>query len=268
MRRNLKFIVLLLGLVLIFSAGFLAGNVEKRQVLSQNSNILPSKAPTVSSTSSTNPSLGPLYPVLKVVDGDTIDVSIDGRSKAVRLIGIDTPEAVDPRKPVQCFGNEASAQAKKILTGKSVYLQSDPSQGDLDKYKRLLRYVFLQDGTNFNQMMIAQGFAHEYTYNLPYKYQTQFKFAEREAREKELGLWSPAACNGNTSSPSSFNQSPTPEGQANTSDYKPTGTYACDCSKLCSKISTCDEAYYQLKNCGCSARDSDGDGVPCETLCR
>jgi micrococcal nuclease len=66
--------------------------------------------------------------VTKVVDGDTIWVDHDGRRMKIRMIGLDTPESVDPRKPVQCFALEASAQAKTILGGQSVYLETDPSQ--------------------------------------------------------------------------------------------------------------------------------------------
>ena len=57
-----------------------------------------------------------LYAVLKVVDGDTIHIDIDGKKETVRLIGINTPETVDPRRPVECFGKEASNKASEILT--------------------------------------------------------------------------------------------------------------------------------------------------------
>jgi hypothetical protein len=116
--------------------------------------------------------------------------------------------------------------------------------------------------------MISQGFAHEYTYNLPYKYQSEFKSAQNSAMSKNLGLWSPDTCSGNTGSPATQITQETPAPTVAGSSYKPTGTYVCNCSKLCSQIATCDEAYYQLQNCGCSARDSDGDGIPCETVCR
>ena len=137
------------------------------------------------------------FKVVKVVDGDTIDVEIDGKIERLRLIGIDTPETVDPRKPVQCFGIEASKAAKELLFGKFVSLENDESQGERDKYKRLLRYVFLPDGTNFNLYMIAEGYAHEYTYDEPYKYQADFKQAEIDARNQNKGLWSPTTCSGN-----------------------------------------------------------------------
>ena len=137
------------------------------------------------------------YRVVKVVDGDTLDVEIDGKIERLRLIGIDTPETVDPRKSVQCFGREASNKAKELLSGQFVNLESDETQGERDKYKRLLRYVFLPDGTNFNLYMIAEGYAHEYTYDEPYKYQSEFKQAEIDARESSKGLWAPSTCSGN-----------------------------------------------------------------------
>lgn len=140
-----------------------------------------------------------LYEVQRVIDGDTIAVSIDGKEEKLRLIGIDTPETVDPRKPVQCFGREASDKAKEILSDKMVRLESDSTQSNRDKYQRLLRYVFLEDGTFFNKLMIEEGYAHEYTYQSnPYKYQAEFMEAEKQARENNRGLWSPDTCNGDT----------------------------------------------------------------------
>lgn len=142
-----------------------------------------------------NPAIGKAYEVARVVDGDTIDVSIDGKVERLRLIGINTPETVDPRKPVECFGTEASNKAKTLLSGKKVILESDSSQGERDKYDRLLRYVFLEDGTSFNLLMVKEGYAYEYTYDLPYKYQTSFKQAQKEAEVNKAGLWGDT-CNG------------------------------------------------------------------------
>ena len=81
------------------------------------------------------------FTVVKVVDGDTIHVDANGQRLKIRMIGLDTLETVDPRKPVQCFGREASAQAKTILGGQSVYLETDPSQDTIDKYGRTLAYL-------------------------------------------------------------------------------------------------------------------------------
>lgn len=134
------------------------------------------------------------YLVSKVVDGDTLDVSIDGVITRIRLIGIDTPEVVDPRKPVECFGKEASEKMKELVFGKKVRLKSDSSQGDKDKYGRLLRYIFTEDNANINLQMIIGGYAYEYTYLVPYQYQASFKKAEKEAKDNGRGLWSSDAC--------------------------------------------------------------------------
>ncbi len=136
--------------------------------------------------------------VLKVVDGDTLDVQVNGQSQRIRLIGVDTPEVVDPRKPVQCFGQQASNRTHQLADNQIVTLQSDPTQDDSDKYGRLLRYVFLSDGQMLNQLLIAQGYAHEYTYQVPYQYQAEFKQAQKDAEQKQLGLWSPDTCKGKT----------------------------------------------------------------------
>lgn len=134
------------------------------------------------------------YTVTKVVDGDTIDVTLNGVTERVRLIGIDTPETVDPRKPLQCFGKEASDKAGQILQNKEVELKDDPTQADKDSFGRLLRYVFLKDGLFFNKYMIEEGYAFEYTYRTPYKYQQEFRDAQKYAEENKRGLWAENAC--------------------------------------------------------------------------
>ena len=136
------------------------------------------------------------YFVTRVVDGDTIEVNNDIK---IRLIGVDTPETVDPNKPVQCYGPEASAIAKKKLFNQNVTLEADDSQGDKDKYDRLLRYVIMGDGTNFNEWLIENGYGHEYTYDKAYKYQDTFKAAEVKAKDDKAGLWADNACNDTTS---------------------------------------------------------------------
>lgn len=196
--------------------------------------------------------------VNSVIDGDTIQVVIDSKKETLRLIGIDTPETVDPRKPVQCFGKEASAKAKSLLSGKSIRLESDPTQGERDKYQRLLRYVFLEDGTNFNKLMISEGYAHEYTYNTPYKYQAEFKQAQREAEANKVGLWADNAC-----------PTGTPQPSTQTSGTSPTtaGGFTCAGKTTCGQMASCAEAQFYLNTCGVSRLDGDKDGVPCESLC-
>ena len=209
MKRKLLYI--LGGIIVLFIIFMIIGifapepGKDAVQKIEQNKNIS-TLVNTESATTEASP-VSPAqktYDVMRVVDGDTIDVSIDGEIERIRLIGINTPETVDPRKIVECFGVEASNKAKTLLTGKKMSLENDSSQGERDKYNRLLRYVFLEDGTNFNLLMVQEGYAYEYTYDLPYKYQTEFKNAQKQAEENKAGLWSPSACNGetNTSSPS------------------------------------------------------------------
>lgn len=132
------------------------------------------------------------YRIERIVDGDTIKVNIDGKIESVRLIGIDTPEInVTPK---QCFALEAKSEAEKMLSGKNVILKNDASQSDRDKYNRLLRYVYIGDQF-YNRYMVAEGFAHEYTYaNNLYQFQSEFKSAESEARANKKGLWAANAC--------------------------------------------------------------------------
>lgn len=160
------------------------------------SNVLISNQTAVVSNSDLQPSLVPNeYSVSRVVDGDTIVVNINGQEEKVRLIGVDTPETVDPRKPIQCFGREASDFVKNMLTGKSVRLESDPSQSDRDKYGRFLRYVYLGD-VLVNEEIISSGYGYEYTYHVPYKFQKEFKASQAFAQAGKIGLWSPNTCNG------------------------------------------------------------------------
>lgn len=204
-----------------------------------------------------------LYSVVKVIDGDTIAVKINGVNEVLRLIGINTPETVDPREPVECFGQEASNKAKELLNGERVGLENDSAQGERDKYDRLLRYVFLEDGTNFNKLMISEGYAYEYAYSVPCKYQNEFKQAEQFARENKRGFWADGACD-------NYN----PEKSANNEDEAATIT-ECNCSGNiynCSDYSTRAEAQAAhdccVKKVGSDVHklDMDGDGVACESL--
>lgn len=181
--------------------------VDAPQVQTTETNVVENTQPEVvtttpkttstqpASTQPSTPSQG--YKVTEVVDGDTIKVSMNGSIETLRIIGLDTPETLDPRKPVQCFGKEASNKAKSLLTGKTVTLEADSTQGERDKYGRLLRYIFL-DGIDYGKMMISEGYAHEYTYKLPYKYQTAYKAAQASAEANKLGFWAPNSCNGTT----------------------------------------------------------------------
>jgi micrococcal nuclease len=126
--------------------------------------------------------------VVRVVDGDTIKVKIGRRTETVRLIGIDTPETVDPRRPVEYFGRKASAFVKRMADGEQVQLEPDPECSNRDKYRRLLRYVYLDDGTLLNAAIIAQGYGFAYT-KYPFSRMEEFRRLERAARTKGRGLW-------------------------------------------------------------------------------
>src|SRR3990172_3375325 len=118
--------------------------------------------------------------VISVVDGDTIHVLIDGQRYTVRYIGIDTPETVDPRRPVGCFGAEASAENKRLVEGKTVGLERDVSE--TDRFGRLLRYVYVGDGM-VNETLVRRCYAQASTFPPDVKYQERFLAAQREARE-------------------------------------------------------------------------------------
>ncbi len=122
--------------------------------------------------------------VTRVVDGDTIEVG----GQKVRYIGVNTPETVDPRRPVQCFGHEASEFNKSLVEGRAVRLVRDISE--TDKYGRLLRYVYLEDGTFVNLALVSGGYAQVNTYPPDVAHAREFQSAQTEARAAGRGLWS------------------------------------------------------------------------------
>lgn len=138
------------------------------------------------------------YEVTRIVDGDTIEVKRSGESIKVRLLGINTPESVGDRAH-ECFGKEASSYASSILKNQIVKLETDDSQDKYDKYGRLLAYVYLLDNQMANRKLIAEGYAYEYTYDAPYKYQEDFKALQSFAKRETRGLWARDTCNGEKS---------------------------------------------------------------------
>lgn len=137
------------------------------------------------------------FTVDKVVDGDTIHV-LYGTSTIykIRILGINTPETVDPRKPVECFGKEASLHMKEILPrGTYVHLIADSSQNEIDKYGRLLRYVEIGTSTDIGLSMIRDGYAYQYLFKNSYQRYGRYVRAEKQARDEKKGLWG-SLCNG------------------------------------------------------------------------
>lgn len=140
--------------------------------------------------------VGTYYKVERVVDGDTLKIKMGDNVESVRLIGINTPESVDPRRKVECFGKEAGERMKELANGEIVRLEYDESQGYRDTYDRILAYVYLEDGQMLNRKMIAEGYAYEYTYLTPYLYQKEFRKLQTLAKSGEKGLWASSSCNG------------------------------------------------------------------------
>ena len=133
---------------------------------------------------------GDLAVVQRVVDGDTFIAVIGARRFRVRLIGVDTPETVKPRTPVQCYGPEASAYAKLSLRAKQVRLVYDVDR--YDRYGRTLAYVYLGK-TFFNLTLVQQGFAVVDTVPPDIAHAAEFVVAQRTARARRLGLWKTCA---------------------------------------------------------------------------
>lgn len=128
--------------------------------------------------------------VTRVVDGDTFEVTTDGGSEKVRVLGIDTPERQD------CGYAAASDAAAALLRGATVALTPDPTQDDRDRYGRVLRYVTLPDGTDLGKRVIGDGFAREYTFDRAYARQDDYRAAQQDAAGAGRGLWNAATCGG------------------------------------------------------------------------
>lgn len=144
--------------------------------------------PIKSDLKTSEPTVSALYPVTRVIDGDTIEVEIDGTAEKIRLIGIDTPESVHPDQDRNVpYGSIASAFTKEQLSGQSVGLEFDVQERD--KYGRLLAYVYL-GGKMFNEILLEQGHAVVSTYPPNVKYVEQFTQLQQQAREQGVGLWS------------------------------------------------------------------------------
>jgi micrococcal nuclease len=124
--------------------------------------------------------------VIRVVDGDTLEVNLQGTKEKVRLIGVDTPETVHPTIGEEPYGREASNFTKEKLTGQKVVLEFDVEERD--RYGRLLAYVWL-DGEMFNEVLLSEGYAQIATYPPNVRYVERFQAAQQEAREAERGLW-------------------------------------------------------------------------------
>ncbi|MYL50089.1 nuclease [Halobacillus litoralis] len=207
--------------------------------------------------------------VTNVVDGDTIDIQINGKEERVRLLLVDTPETVHPDKPVQPFGPEASDYAKEKLSGKDVRFEYDGPKRD--HYDRLLGYVWI-NGENFNQQLLEKGFArYAYEYDPPYVHSASMKNAETRAIQEEKGIWS---IDGYVTDEgfregesSSVEETPASSTYAGGLPYDPQGP-----DRDCGDFSSQEEAQAFYEAAGGPAQDPhrldghDQDGLVCESL--
>lgn len=130
--------------------------------------------------------------VVRVVDGDTIIVRLDGREERLRYIGIDAPESVQPDMPIECYGPESSDENMRLVDGATVFLEADTEERD--RFDRLLRYVYISgpDGelVMVNRALVAGGFAEAGSFPPNERHSDSLFDAEREARVSGVGLWS------------------------------------------------------------------------------
>lgn len=139
--------------------------------------------------------------VLKVVDGDTIDIRDDFRGRLrVRILGIDTSETKKPGYTVGCWGPEATEFAKSTMVGQRVALVTDPTQHRTDRFGRTLAYLVRADGWDYSVEAARAGTAKSYVYGgVPVSRHDAIAAAEQEAKNAARGLWGPP-CLGNTAS--------------------------------------------------------------------
>ena len=181
-RRGLV-LVLLLVVLLAGCDGYLGGGGGQA-----------GKAPAELATSDAERASWPAPPkdavaakVQRVVDGDTLVAMVRSQRERVRVIGVDTPESVDPNRPDEPFGEEASDFAKHYLDGETVRLAGDAEPRD--RYGRMLAYVWLRDGTFWNALLAAEGYAQQLTIPPNVTYAGLFRRLVGEARRNDRGLW-------------------------------------------------------------------------------
>ena len=133
--------------------------------------------------------------VMRIIDGDTFEAMVDGQVEKIRMLGIDTPESVDPRRPVQCFAKEATKKLHELIFDREIILTPDFSNDDRDKYNRLLRYVSRPDGLLVNEEMIKGGYAYAYI-KFPFERREHYLKLQTAARSMGAGLWATTTCSG------------------------------------------------------------------------
>ncbi|MBQ9564892.1 MAG: thermonuclease family protein [Synergistaceae bacterium] len=197
-----KFIIALVALLLIWGLARLTGQDVSIEELAGSllggTRTEQPKEPQTPAQGTQQPQKGDLLQgtVTRVVDGDTLVVEVDGQSRRVRMLGVDTPETVHPNKEVQYYGPEASAFTKKELTGQRVWLEYDVAP--LDRYQRHLAYIWTEKPSGgeaairkgmFNARLLLGGYAKVMTIQPNSRHADLFVKLQEEARKARRGLW-------------------------------------------------------------------------------
>jgi endonuclease YncB( thermonuclease family) len=190
--------------------------------------------------------------LVKVIDGDTVEVLHDGKTEAVRLAQVYAPVKGQP------FGVTARNFVSRITANKIVTVQFDT----YDLYGRPLGEVFLPDGTNLNKLIVGAGYAWQYD---GFSNDPDYAGLEAGAREAGLGLWKVE----NPVPPWEWQWMENKAASTRTSvGQSPATNFSCGSKQYCYEISSCAEAKFYLYACGLTRLDRDGNGVPCEALCK
>lgn len=199
---------------------------------------------------------------VRVIDGDTLVATINGKEEYIRLLLVDTPETKHPDKEVQPFGPEAS-QLMKDTFSPSDSIQIEFGTEKRDKYDRLLAYVYTEDGNMFNKMLLEKGLARvAYVYPPNDKYVEEFRELESEVQNKEIGIWS---IDGYVTE-DGFNLIAADYSEKENPDYDPNGS-----DRDCGDFPSQDAAQEFFEAAGGPDKDShrldgEGDGLVCEGL--
>lgn len=185
--------------------------------------------------------------LVKVLDGDTVEVMHDGKAERIRLAQIDCPEKNQP------FGQAAKRYVLEVAAHKVVTVQVDT----VDRYGRTVGEVFLPDGSNLNKQIVGAGFAWQYK---RYSKDPEYGDLEAGAKSAKLGLWQDM----NPVPPWKWRRG---QRQASTASTKGKD-FTCGSKLYCKQMTSCAEAKFYLSECGLSRLDGNGDGVPCESLCK
>lgn len=206
------------------------------------------------------------HKIIQIVDWDTIKVEYNWTWVTVRILWIDTPEKFETRTWYkECYWDESSDFAVNTLSWKLVYIVTDYTQDKFDKYWRLLAHIRLLDWTLYENLAIKNWYWFYYLYNIPTKYDEEYKKSEEDAKNNNLWVWK--YCEGKRKPIENNNQI------NNTwiiNESVPIlNNFSCNTPKtFCTEMKSCEEAKFYLNSCSIWRLDGNKDGVPCESLCQ